>query len=190
MAARVKSGDTENIEGQAARFYWPALLGNDFRRDPDGDWPNPALNYGYMILRAACCRAITAAGLHPVFSLQHAHRNNTFALADDIVEIFRPRVDRAVASLVKLGATQIDRDSKKVLLSLLGEPITLSNTTGPMMQQLSLIVSSLVDCIEGRRGNLDLPEQTLQGVKILPDRFYQSPGRTKKGGEPDDEPSE
>jgi len=175
MANRVKSGDTSNIEGQAARFYWPALLGDDFRRDPDGPPPNSLLNYGYMIFRAACARAIVAAGLHPVFSLQHVHRNNAFALADDLVEIFRPRVDRAVASLLARGIEIIDRDAKKQLLSLLSEPLFVAGQAGPLMVQLARIVSSLVDCIEGTRTTLELPEQTVKGAAFLPARFKPAP---------------
>ena len=89
MATEVKSGDSSNCEGQAARFYWPALMGESFRRDPDGVWPNPILNYGYMVFRAAVGRAIVAAGLHPAIGLYHSNRNNPFVLADDLVEVFR-----------------------------------------------------------------------------------------------------
>jgi CRISPR-associated protein Cas1 len=175
MAQDVKSGDTSNIEGQAARFYWPALLGVDFRRDPDGLPPNGLLNYGYMVLRAACARAIVAAGLHPVFSLQHVHRNNTFALADDLVELFRPRVDRAVKMLVDQGTTEIGRDAKRALLGLLGEPIVVGGAAGPMMVQLGRVVTSLVECVEGSRTTLELPGQTLKGINLLPEKFDDEP---------------
>ena len=59
MARRVKSGDPENVEAQAARRYWPLLFGNDFRRKRFGPMPNPFLNYGYTVAacrRGACCR--------------------------------------------------------------------------------------------------------------------------------------
>lgn len=181
MAGAVRSGDLSNIEGQAARFYWPALLGTQFRRDPEGSPPNSLLNYGYMVLRAACARAIAAAGLHPVFSLQHSHRNNTFALADDFVEVFRPRVDRAVRGLIDRGVSTIDRDAKRVLLSLLGEPLVIDKAVGPLMVQLSRMVSSLVDCIEGRAAVLDLPTQTIKGIEVLPGKFFP----TVDGREPD-----
>lgn len=54
LSGKVRSGDTDNKEAQAARLYWPALLGADFLRNPEGDGPNAALNYGYAILRSAC----------------------------------------------------------------------------------------------------------------------------------------
>lgn len=158
MADKVKSGDTSNCEGQAARFYWPAMMGADFRRDPAGAWPNPLLNYGYMVFRAALGRAIVAGGLHPAIGLYHANRNNPFVLADDLVEVFRARIDRAVVEYVKTGTTEIDRDAKRAVLQLLSEPITVAGQSGPLMVGLHRMVSSLVQCFEGSAKKLDLPE--------------------------------
>lgn len=81
MAGRVRSGDPDNLEARAARIYWPALLGESFRRSPEGDGPNPLLNYGYAVLRATVARAICAAGLHPTFGLHHRNRYDTFCLS-------------------------------------------------------------------------------------------------------------
>ena len=47
LATRVKSGDPENIEAQAARHYWPRLMGQEFRRDRQSAGANGLLNYGY-----------------------------------------------------------------------------------------------------------------------------------------------
>ena len=158
LASEVKSGDTSNCEGVAARFYWPALMGADFRRDPDGDWPNPLLNYGYMVFRAAVARAIVAGGLHPAIGLYHSNRNNPFVLADDLVESFRPRIDRTVVSVAKTGRTDIDKEAKRAVLSLLAEPITVAGQSGPLMVGLHRIVASLVRCFLGTDKTLDLPE--------------------------------
>ena len=46
----VKSGDTDNREGIAAKIYWDALFGDDFMRYRSGDSPNEMLNYGYTVL--------------------------------------------------------------------------------------------------------------------------------------------
>lgn len=175
MAARVQSGDKTHIEGQAARFYWPALLGEGFRRDPDGPPPNNLLNYGYAVFRAACARAIVAAGLHPVFSLQHSHRNNTFALADDLLELFRPHVDRTVQRLWRDGVQSVDKPAKQKILGLLAEPLVLAGQAGPLMVQLARITASLVDCIEGRRTRMEMPEQTVKGLRLLPNRYAHRP---------------
>ncbi len=165
MAEEIKSGDRSNVEGQAARFYWPALMGESFRRDPDGLPPNNLLNYGYMVMRAAVARAIVAAGLHPAFSLQHAHRNNAFALADDLVEVLRPMVDTAVLRIMRQGGGFIDRDSKQILLGLLAEEITVHRERGPLMVQLHRVAASLLRCYEGKSRKLDLPEYPVQSTQ-------------------------
>src|SRR3990167_1818385 len=93
LERRVKSGDPDNMEAQAARHYWPALMGKGFRRDRDMADVNAYLNYGYTVLRAAAARAVCAAGLHPALGLHHCARLNPFALVDDIMEPFRPLID-------------------------------------------------------------------------------------------------
>jgi CRISPR-associated protein Cas1 len=157
LAGEVKSGDRTNVEGQAARFYWPALLGADFRRDPEGLPPNNLLNYGYIVLRSAVARALVAGGMHPVFSLQHSHRNNAFALADDLLEVLRPRVDRAVVELMREGGGFIDGGSKEKLLGILAEEVELGEQSGPLMVQLHRMAASLLRCYEGTGKRLELP---------------------------------
>ena len=87
LAATVRSGDPENVEAQAARRYWPLLMGGDFRRDRTADGANALLNYGYGILRAATARAVMAAGLHPTLGIHHHNRGNPMCLVDDVMEV-------------------------------------------------------------------------------------------------------
>ena len=47
MAQEVKSGDTTNVEGKAARKYWVSLFHKDFKRDFQSPDENALLNYGY-----------------------------------------------------------------------------------------------------------------------------------------------
>jgi CRISPR-associated protein Cas1 len=77
LARQVRSGDPDNIEAQAARRYWPRMMGAEFRRDAEAPGANALLNYGYAILRAATARAIAAAGLHPGLGIHHRHPHNT-----------------------------------------------------------------------------------------------------------------
>lgn len=156
-ARRVQSADTSNMEGIASRFYWPAMLGERFRRDPDGLPPNNLLNYGYAVMRAAVARAIVAAGLHPAFGLHHHNRNNTFALADDLVEVLRPAVDRAVKGIMVEGGGMIDRAAKQRLLPLLTDEVQMAEQKGPLMVQLHRVIASLVRCFAGEQKQLDLP---------------------------------
>ena len=100
LARRVRSGDPDNVEAQAARRYWPPLFGRDFRRERFGAMPNPFLNYGYTVLRAAVARAVVAAGMHPSLGIHHRNRANVMCLVDDMIEPFRPLVDYAAVRLV------------------------------------------------------------------------------------------
>jgi CRISPR-associated protein Cas1 len=93
IARHVEPGDPENVEARAARFYWGRLFADYTREDPD-DRRNKLLNYGYAVVRAGVARALVAAGLIPVFGLAHDGAANAFNLADDLVEPFRPFVDR------------------------------------------------------------------------------------------------
>jgi CRISP-associated protein Cas1 len=63
LASKVLSGDTTNMEGVAAGFYWKSFFEQQFKRERYGDYPNNFLNYGYAILRAATARALSGSGL-------------------------------------------------------------------------------------------------------------------------------
>lgn len=119
LARRVRSGDPDNVEAQAARRYWPLLMGNDFRRDRDSEGANGLLNYGYTVMRSLCVRAVVASGLHPSVGVHHAHRGNAFALADDLVEPFRPLVDKLVVKLVDGGSSSVTSEIKRAFARLI-----------------------------------------------------------------------
>ena len=68
------------------------MMGEGFRRNTEAGDVNALFNYGYTVLRAATARAVIAAGLHPSIGLHHSNRGNAFALADDLMEPFRPIV--------------------------------------------------------------------------------------------------
>ncbi|GLK78242.1 CRISPR-associated endonuclease Cas1 [Methylopila jiangsuensis] len=158
IARRVKSGDPENVEAQAARRYWPALMGPDFRRDRGADGVNALLNYGYTVLRALCARSLVAAGLHPSIGVHHANRGNAFALADDLIEPFRPLVDLVAAKLADRGAAEVNPEAKRAFAALiaLDLPGEAGVTTVAMAAQRS--AQSLARAFEtGRVAELALP---------------------------------
>lgn len=158
MAESVRSGDVGNAEGLAARFYWQAYFGEDFRRDPEGEPPNGLLNYGYMVFRAAVARAIVASGLHPALGLHHHNRENAFCLADDLVEVFRPMVDACVLGLAKGGHAVVDREAKEAVLGLLSREIRVGGSAGPLMVALGRMTTSLVECYAGKGKRMELPD--------------------------------
>jgi|SRR5579863_180227 len=160
IADRVRSGDPENLEAQAARIYWPALLGKSFRRSPEGEGPNSLLNYGYAVLRAAVTRAICAAGLHPTFGLHHHNRYDTFCLADDLMEPFRPLVDRVVAKLLEEEgeAVTLDRESKQALLEPLLGRFTCQQECRTLFDWLARTAFSLSGVVSGDSARIEIPE--------------------------------
>lgn len=99
LAKNVLSGDSSRKEGQAARLYWHALMGKGFIRDPDALDENIFFNYAYTIVRTAVMRSLLASGLHPALGVYHSHPLNSFALADDLMEAFRPLADHFVLSI-------------------------------------------------------------------------------------------
>ncbi len=121
FAEKVKTGDTTNIEAQAARVYWQRLFGKDFRRDRYGQGPNALLNYGYTLMRSTVARAVLGAGFHPALGLHHRNQYNSFCLADDLIEPLRPAVDLHIYRLTNKGKNipDISPESKRALLEVL-----------------------------------------------------------------------
>lgn len=154
MANRVKSGDTDNIEAQAARRYWPLLMGADFRRDRDASGTNALLNYGYAVMRATVARAIIAAGLHPTIGIHHAHRGNAFALADDLIEPFRPLVDAVAITMAQEGVESLTPDIKQRFARLIAYDIRIDDAMSPISVAAQRLATSLAQCFE--TGTVDL----------------------------------
>ena len=161
LAARVKSGDPDNIEAQAARKYWPVLFDDpSFRRDRERPDQNRHLNYGYAVLRAIVARAICAAGLHPSIGLHHHNRYNAFCLADDLMEPLRPLVDRLVALWVRENDPEdpFNRAAKVHLITGLTGRVWLDNAWRTLFDVVGLTASSLAQVYEGSRRALVLPD--------------------------------
>lgn len=156
--SNVKSGDTDNREGAAARVYWTQLFDNGFKREREGDSPNQFLNYGYTILRAAVARALVGSGLYHAFGIFHRNRYNAFPLADDVMEPYRPFVDEVVYSLYLDDAvTDLDKNVKTRLLRVLFSDVKIGKMTRPLEVALSITTASLVKVFKGNSQKLSLP---------------------------------
>ncbi len=154
----VKSGDSDNREGAAARLYWGMLFDYGFRREREGSPPNNLLNYGYAILRAAVTRALLGSGLYPAFGVFHRNRYNAFPLADDMMEPFRPFVDEIVYRLYYDGAhSELDKDAKIALQRVLFCDVRMGKVTRPLEVALSLTTASLLRIYTGEADKLTLP---------------------------------
>jgi len=157
LARRVRSGDPDNIEAQAARRYWPLLMGSEFRRDRNLPGINALLNYGYTVLRAATARAMVAAGLHPSIGIHHSNRGDSFCLADDLMEPFRPLIDLAAMRLHVARQEQLRPEVKKALVNVLFADMRTAYGTTPLATCLERLASSLAASFESKRAELDLP---------------------------------
>ena len=153
----VKSGDTDNREGAAARIYWTRLFGPHFIRDRNQDGVNVLLNYGYTILRGAVARAIAGAGLFPAIGLFHRGRSNAFPLADDMMEPYRVFIDDIVYRLWQDGHEALNKDTKVELLKVLTCDTHFDEVKRPLMIGLSMTMSSLVKCYAKEATKLVLP---------------------------------
>ncbi len=127
LAGSIRSGDPDNVEGQAAHVYFRALFASGFSRG-QGRFYNAALNYGYAVLRAAIARSLTCYGFLPAFGLFHCNEQNSFNLADDLIEPYRPIIDRWVCTHYSLEPDhELEREDKAHLVSLLHEDVVLTS---------------------------------------------------------------
>lgn len=161
LSHKVRAGDPDNVEAQAARRYWPLLFGADFRRDRDATGTNALLNYGYAIARAGVARAIMAAGLHPSLGVAHTNRGNAFCLVDDCMEPFRPIVDLLVFDLAEEGIVELDSAAKQALARVLIKDMLTVNGASPVALCMERLAVSLARCFSGEATKLDLPIRPL-----------------------------
>ena len=186
MARRVRSGDPDNLEAQAAQRYWPRLFGAQFRRDRAAEGVNALLNYGYAVVRAATARAVVASGLIPSLGVFHKNRGNPFCLADDLLEPYRPFVDWRVRLLCDEGDAHAGSDggarggknpgsdggarggenpilsldhrpTRAALLSIFNETVVVEGRRLPFLLAIQSGATSLCRALTGEAKGLALP---------------------------------
>lgn len=159
LVKRVKPGDPDNCEAEAAQRYWRTLMGETFIRDRDANDSNQLLNYGYSIIRAMVARALVGTGLHPALGLFHHNQYDGLALADDLMEPLRPWVDTVVfQQLQQNPEVMLDQSSKKVLLSLLEQMVLWERQKTPLLVTSHLIAARLKQCYSNPRLRLHWPQ--------------------------------
>ena len=164
LASKVLSGDTSNMEGVAAQQYWknfplPNHEIDGIKRERYGDYPNNFLNYGYAILRAATARALSGSGLLNTLGIHHKNKYNAFALADDIMEPFRPKKKEKVFDIMKRYQEQeLNTAIKAELLQILTQTVYFKEEKSPLMVGLQKTASSLQQCFTGNRKKIKYPK--------------------------------
>ncbi|MBI9041188.1 type II CRISPR-associated endonuclease Cas1 [Lutibacter sp.] len=156
---KVLSGDTSNMEGAAAAFYWKNLFDFNFKRERFGEYPNLFLNYGYIILRAAVARAIAGSGLLNTLGIHHHNKYNAFCLADDIMEPYRPLVDAKVMEIMtQFKDHDLTTPIKAALLTVLTQTVYFEDCKSPLMVALTKTTNSLQQCYTGASRKLVYPK--------------------------------
>jgi len=149
----VKSGDPDNYEARAAAYYWKLLFPqvDGFTRERGGVFPNNLLNYGYAILRATIARSLVSSGLLPTLGIHHHNRYNAYCLADDIMEPYRPFVDKVVVDMVdEIGsAVEFTTEIKSRLLTIPVLDVNINGQRSPLMIACTTTTASLYKCYNG-----------------------------------------
>ncbi len=163
LIPQVRSGDPDNIEARGARVYWQNLFDEPgFRRDQEGGGANAMLNYGYAVLRAIVARAVCASGLHPALGIHHHNRYDNFCLASDLMEPFRPLVDKTVCDLVRQRddeRAELNREERQALVNEFAGRVVVEGARMTFFQGVSRLTASLADVYRKNRADLVLPEQ-------------------------------
>ncbi len=161
-ASEVKSGDSDNKEAQAAVYYWQnAFPQNErFTREREGDAPNNLLNYGYAILRAIVARALVSSGLLPTLGMHHRNKYNAYCLADDVMEPYRPYVDKLVIDIYEKhpDCSELTRELKAELLQIPVLEVTINGQRSPLMIAATTTTASLQKCYSGEIRKISYPE--------------------------------
>lgn len=159
-AEEVRSGDSANLEARAAAYYWKTVFGDPmFVRGREEAPPNNLLNYGYAILRAVVARSLVCSGLLPTLGVHHHNRYNAYCLADDIMEPYRPYVDRMVCDMIESdGSMIITPEVKKAFLSILVLDVDIDGHRSPLMVAVSTTTASLAKCFTGESRKVIYPE--------------------------------
>lgn len=160
-ARSVRSGDPDNYEGRAAAYYWKTVFPDKmkFFRGREGDPPNNLLNYGYAILRAIVARGLVSSGLLPTLGIHHRNKYNAYCLADDIMEPYRPYVDKIVLNIIDKGENflELGPEIKAQLLGIATVDVQFERQTSPLMVGLQRTTASLAKCYEGTLRKINYP---------------------------------
>jgi CRISPR-associated protein Cas1 len=155
---RVKSGDPSNREGIAAQYYWKHLFEN-FSRERFGEAPNNFLNFGYAVLRSIVARALVSSGLLPVLGIFHRNKYNPYCLADDIMEPYRPFVDKLVYNyMATSNSTELNKEAKATILTIATQDVRIDGLLRPLFVAVTATTASLYKCYTGELRQIKYPE--------------------------------
>ncbi len=137
-------GDPSNREGHAAKVYFNALFGKSFSRKEDNSI-NAALNYGYSLILSTINREISSNGYLTQLGLFHDNVHNPFNLGCDLMEPFRPLIDREV---IAYQTGKFGKEEKQILLALLSKEVKMNGKNEKLINAIKIYVRSVFDALE------------------------------------------
>lgn len=144
---QVEHFDVTNREGHAAKVYFNSLFGVNFNRDDKENVINMALDYGYSILLSLFNREVVSNGYITNIGLFHRNKFNPFNLSCDLMEPFRPLVDKLV---VEMGIDNFGTDEKRNLQKLLSSQLYIKNKEYYLPDVIKIYTKSLLDGLDER----------------------------------------
>lgn len=159
MSKEVQSGDRTHVESKAAAFYFKNLFGIGFSRG-DECIVNSALNYGYAIIRGMLARSIVCYGLEPSIGIFHSSELNSYNLADDMIEPYRPLVDLYVAQHFDVSEVDdaLTPEIKRGLFGIINFDMSVKGEKRIISNCIDMMVASYSSALQGNRTELDLPD--------------------------------
>lgn len=146
----VQPNDTSNREGHAAKVYFNSLFGKDFSRDEDTP-TNACLNYGYMILLSVFNREISIAGYYTQLGIFHDNMFNPFNLGSDLMEPFRPLIDRHV---FEMETVELTPESKRGIVDVLNQEVLIDGKRNYLLNAIRIYCRSVFDAINEKNAGL------------------------------------
>ena len=156
MIPQVNPDDPDNIEGNAAKFYFQPFHPGLVRRNDDPI--NSVLNYGYAIVRNTIIRDVVCAGFYPAIGIHHEGPFNGFNLADDLIEPWRAMVD-VVAHDIVSSQTNLSREQRKQLTLVLHNACMINGEKNTISNGINIMIQSFKTAIEENNAEfLKLPD--------------------------------
>ncbi len=151
LIKEVKDGDPYNLEGQGARIYFPSAFGDGFVRKGHGekeiDGVNACLNYGYSLILALFLKGVVSLGYITQLGIHHHSKQNPFNLACDLMEPFRPFIDKVI---LENGYRELNKESKMGLLSSLSSDVGLGEKHYELKEAIYVYCQNAFACLSGK----------------------------------------
>lgn len=142
---QVEHFDITNREGHAAKVYFNLLFGVKFNRDDKENVINMALDYGYSILLSLFNREIVSNGYITNIGLFHKNKFNHFNLSCDLMEPFRPLVDKMV---VEMNIKNFSTEEKRYLQKILSTQLFIKNKQFFLQDVVRIYTKSILDALD------------------------------------------